>query len=139
MKKMIFILITPIFIFANDIKINNIAPKINTLKNSVKISETIDYDVYDPFLTAKPLLIKEKKVIKKKIKQVIKQNPIIIQTILNNKVLIHNKWYGAGDKVHGIRIKSIRKDAIIVIKNNRWTKINLRKNRNIITTKEATQ
>ena len=139
MKKLVFIIITPILVMANDVKINNIAPKINTLKNSEKISEIIDYDVYDPFSTAKPLLIVEKKVVKKKIKRVIKQNPIIIQTILNNKVLINNKWYAAGDKVQGRRIKSIRKDAIIVIENKKWTKIALRKNKNIITIKEAVQ
>ncbi len=136
MKKLL-IMILPIVIFGNDLEINKIAPKINTLKNSVKLSENVDYDVYDPFAPAKPLVIKEKKVIKRVIKHTIKQNPIIIQTILNNKVLINNRWYSAGDIIDGKRIKDVRKDAIIIIDNNKWVKINLKRNKNIIKIKEV--
>ena len=71
--------------FSSAVEINNLAPKIKNLKNGKKLSEKVDYDVYDPFATAKPLLIKKKKVVKKKIKHVIKHNHIIIQTIFNNK------------------------------------------------------
>ncbi|MEA2099025.1 MAG: hypothetical protein U9P72_02745 [Campylobacterota bacterium] len=140
MKKLLpIIILTPILSIVNAIEINKIAPKINTLKNNKKISDIIDYEVYDPFATAKPLLIEKKIVEKKVIKRVIKQNPIIIQTILNHKVLINNRWYSAGDIVQGRKIKSIRKDAIIVIENNKWVKIALKKNRNIINIKEVIQ
>jgi len=142
MKKLVLIMIIPILVIANNIEINKIAPKIKTFKNSEKISDTIDYDVYDPFATAKPIVIKvnkEKKVVKKRIKHIVKQNPIIIQTILNNKALINNRWYGAGDKIQGKRIKSVRKDAIIVIDNNKWVKITLKRNKSIIEIKEVSQ
>jgi len=137
MKKLVLIIITPILLMADHIEINKIAPKIKTFKNSEKISDTIDYDVYDPFATAKPIVIVKKKVLKKRIKHIIKQNPIIIQTILNSKALINNRWYGAGDKIQGKKIKSVRKDAIIVIDNNKWVKITLKRNKSIIEIKEA--
>lgn len=139
MKKLVLIMMIPILVIANHLEINKIAPKIKTFKNSEKISDTIDYDVYDPFATAKPIVIVKKKVIKKRIKHFVKQNPIIIQTILNNKVLINNRWYGAGDKIQGKRIKSVRKDAIIVIDNNKWVKITLKRKKSIIEIKEVSQ
>lgn len=133
--RLIILLLISSALFSNGVDVKKIAKKIGLLKNHIRISKEIDYKVYDPFAKAKPILLKkitkDTKVVKRK-----RKRPIIIQTILNKKAFINNRWFGVGDRVFGYLIKSIKRDAIFILKNHKWVKISMKKRKNIVTVKE---
>jgi len=102
---------------------------IANLKNSINISAKLDYNVYDPFASAKPILIKKEKDFLKKIPI---SDVIKIQTILNKKVLIKNRWFSVGDKINNNLIKHIKKDYIVVLNNKKWMKITTQRKKKLI-------
>lgn len=95
------------------IEITNIIQTMDKLNSSDKISSSLDYDVYDPFATAKPIL-KTKNI---EVKELSTSTPIVIQTILNDRVFISGEWYNAGDKIRDFKIKDIKSDRIELVKN----------------------
>jgi len=96
------------------LEIKDIMKSINKINSSNKIKQTIDYNVYDPFLTAEPILNIKKSYLKNKVTK----NPIILQTILNNKAFIDGKWYNNGDKIREFKVESINSDSVILSKNS---------------------
>ncbi len=131
--KVVFICLFSICVIlsAKNIEINDISEKIAKINSSVKKNQKLDYKVYDPFATAKPIL-KIKKIVKKsKI-----YHPITVEAILNNKAFIENKWYSVKDKIRGFKIISIKKDGIMIVKNNKKSLIKLRGVGNMIQIKE---
>lgn len=128
MKKL-FILFIPIFSFSDTINVDKVVKNIANIKKSIQISARLDYNVYDPFASAKPILIQKKKDIIKKLPI---SRSITIQTILNKKVLINNRWFSVGDRVNGGLIKSIDKNYIIMIKNKKWIKVATKRKKRVI-------
>ena len=134
MKKYIIIIsILPSVLFASTLNIQSIVTKIKALQSNTKISSQLDYNVYDPFATAKPILIQK---MKNRIK-IQKKSSILIQTILNKKVLVGGKWLKVGDKVQGATIKTINKDNIVIFKDNKWTKVSFKRKKDIIKIKKV--
>jgi len=135
MKYLIFFLFTTtLYLNASDFSIDKIVKKIDSVQKTVQKSPTLDYKVYDPFATAKPILKQKSKTVK--IVKNIKAKPILIQTIFNHKVLINGHWYRVGDKVYGATIVTIAKKNIILLKNNVKRTIYMRNKKKIIQTKE---
>jgi len=132
-KYIILIFFLPIIAFANKLDLEKIVTKIKNLQNDTKISENVDYNVYDPFATAKPILIQKRK---NRIK-IHKNSSIIIQTILNKKVLVSGQWLKVGDKIQGAVIKTINKDNIVIFKNNKWMKVSFKRKKDIIKIKRG--
>lgn len=128
MKKLLLLLI-PILSFANTIDVDKVVKNIANIKKSIQISAILDYNVYDPFATAKPIIIQKKRDL---IKRLPVSRSIKIQTILNKKVLINNRWFSAGDKVDGSVIKSIHKNHIIIIKDKKWMKVTTKRKKKLI-------
>jgi hypothetical protein len=104
-----FVVMLSSSLFCATFDIGYISKKIDAIENRPQISASIDYKVYDPFATAKPIL-----KIKKTPKAVKKFKPIIIQTILNRKVLVGNRWYRRGESINGKLIKAINPNSILV-------------------------
>ena len=131
MKSFIVLLfLLPICIFAKDIDVNQISKKIDVIKNSTKITAKLDYDIYDPFATAKPILKHKKK------KKTVKKRKIHIKTILNNRVFINRRWYNVGEIIYGYKIKSINSNYIVVLKHGERKRVYKYKKKNFIHTKE---
>jgi hypothetical protein len=128
---MIFTFIT---LYSSTIDVTPISKKIDALKNYKKSSATLDYNVYDPFSSAKPLLAtKEKKLV------TTVKHSIVIQTILNNKVFIDGKWFGVGSRIHGSTITAINANSISIIREGKYSIIALKSRKNIIQTKERSR
>ncbi len=134
MKIALLIILTLSLLHSATIDVTPISKKIDLLKNRKKSPATLNYNVYDPFSTAKPLLAtKEKKPV------VITKRPIIVQTILNKKALIDGRWYGVGSKVHGATITDIKTNSISVRNGKKHSVITLHSRKNIIQTKERSR
>ena len=112
-------------------QISDIIKTIDKLNDLTAISSKLDYEVYDPFASAKPIL-KTKNISKKTLKH---SNPIVIQTILNNRVFISGKWYNVGDKVRDFKIQNIRSDSIELSKDATIKIIRLDATKSILKTK----
>ncbi len=137
MKKLIILaILTPIFTLVNALNIDNISKRIDIINKQKEISSKIDYNVYDPFASAKPIISESKKI--EEIEPIIIL-PIIVQTILNNKVLINGKWHKTGDTVQGSVIKQINQKYIVVLRNKKKTLLTIKSNKSIIKTKEIIQ
>ena len=129
------IIFLPIMLFARDIDIEKISKQMDRLKSSKKIVSTLDYNVYDPFATAKPILKQKKAKKQKKYHRIIK-----LQTVLNGRVLIKNKWYSVGDKVYGYKIVKIDQNGISLYKNKKTKKVLFKKRKDFVhITKEIVQ
>jgi len=135
LKKLILLTITPL-LFASSTNIDKLSKKIDILNNDKKISSKLEYTIYDPFASAKPIISEAKGI--KEIEPIIVL-PIIVQTILNHKVLINNKWYKTGDIVQNGLIKEIHQKYIVVFKNKKKTFITIKSKKSIFTTKEITE
>jgi len=133
MKK-ILLFVIPIFSFSDTIDVDNVIKNIANIKKNIQISARLDYNVYDPFATAKPIIIQKKKDL---IKRLPINRSIIIQTILNKKVLVNNRWFSVGDRVNGNKIKSINKNHIIIIKDKKWMKVTTKRKNKLISIKES--
>ncbi len=132
MKYLFYIMLIVIPIGANDIDITPISEKIEALKQSKKTSPVLDYTLFDPFATAKPLLAAKQKppLIKKRFR------PIIVQTILNHRALIDGKWLRVGSSVYGGTISAIEQHRIIVKRGGKTITVPLKTGKRIIKTKE---
>jgi len=130
----LLIILTLSLLYSATIDVTPISKKIDLLKNRKKSPATLNYNVYDPFSTAKPLLAtKEKKPV------VITKRPIIVQTILNKKALIDGRWYGVGSKVHAATITAIKENSITIHSGEKYSVIALKSRKNIIKTKERSR
>ena len=128
------ILLSAITVSAETLDVSHISNKIDTVQQTKKTSPTLDYNVFDPFAKAKPLLAK------KGTKPVVNTSrPIIVQTILNNHALIDGRWVDVGGHVHGATIKAINQNNIIVSKDQKQITIPLRRKKSIIKTKERSR
>ena len=135
MNVYILFFLLPVLLFGHSVDIQQISKQLDRLKNHKKSISVIDYDIYDPFATAKPLLKQIKYKRKKRKKTTIK-----LQTILNDKVLIKNRWYKVGDKVYGYKITQVGKNSIVVFKNRKRKIIFFEKKKDFIhITKGITQ
>ncbi len=131
MKKIFILFCLPLYLMA--VNVDNISKKIDTIKSSHRVSPTLIYDVYDPFIQAKPIVnIKKKKKIVKK-RRVVKH--IVIQTVFNDKILVNNRWYKEGDKVMGLRVKKIYKNSALIGDSI----VRVSKHKSILQTKEIIQ
>jgi len=136
MRYIIFtFLICSTMLNALDFNIDKIVKKIDKVKNNIEKTYDLDYNVYDPFATAKPLLRHKSRATKKKRRV----RPIVIQTILNHKVFINRHWYRVGDFVQGVKIKAINNKNIVVLKNNRKKTIYIKPKKNFLQIKEIIQ
>ena len=131
------IFLLPIALFGYNMDVQKISKQMDRLKDYRKVVLTLDYNVYDPFATAKPIL-KQKKYnkVKKHYKRSIK-----LQTILNNRVLIKNRWYGVGDSISGYKIIKIEeKKGILLYKDGKSKQVLFKKKKDFIhITKEIVQ
>jgi len=131
------IFLLPVVLFGYNIDVQKISKQMDRLKDHRKVVLTLDYNVYDPFATAKPIL-KQKKYnkAKKHYKKSIK-----LQTILNNRVLIKNRWYGVGDSISGYKIVKIeQKKGILLYKDGKSKQVFFKKKKDFIhITKEIVQ
>jgi len=132
MKKVYFLLIFLfIDIVANSVDVGKLSKKIDSINQKSNKLLKIDYDVYDPFARAKPLVNKKSR------KKIIYTRAIKIQTILNNRVLISGKWFSKGDTVYNAKIKEIKKSSILILRDGKWTTLHLKNRKSIIKTKEV--
>lgn len=128
-----FLLVLPIYLMAVDV--DRISSKIESMKSSHRVPSALTYDVYDPFTQAKPI-VKEKKSKKVHlIKKRRKSRHIVIQTILNDMILVNNRWYKEGDRVMGMRVRRIYQNSALI--GNQTVKVSRRKS--ILKTKEIIQ
>ncbi len=120
---------------AADLDVTPIVSKIETLKQNKKTSPVVDYNVFDPFAKAKPLLAQQKQhpITKKRVR------PIVVQTILNRRALIDGKWYSKGDRIEGSTIIALKQHHIVVAKGDKTVTIPLKTGKRIITTKEPSR
>ncbi len=130
MKKEFFLLVFSITILSGSIDIAKLSKKIDDIDAMSRLSLRMDYDIYDPFAKAKPLINRSSK------KRIVYSKAIKIQTILNDRVLINNKWFSVGDKVFNAKIKNIRKKSITILKNRKLIRLHLRRIKDIIKTEE---
>jgi len=135
LKKLIILAITP-FLFASSVNVDNLSKKIDILNNDKKISSKLDYKIYDPFASAKPIINEAKEI--KDIEPIVIL-PIIVQTILNKKVLINGLWHKTGDIVQGNLIKEIHQKYIVVFKDKKRSFITIKPKKSILITKETIQ
>ena len=115
------------------IEIEGIIKSIDKINSSVKIPKKVQYDLYDPFSSAKPIL-NTKNDLNNNIVSV--KKPLILQTILNNRAFIDGKWYNEGDKVRHYYIKSINSDSLVLSQGKKIKTIRLTKIKNILNMKE---
>ncbi len=122
-------------LIAVNLDITPIVHKIDSLQQSRQTSPTVDYDVFDPFAKAKPLLAQKKQppITKKRIR------PIIVQTILNRRALIDGKWYAVGSRIYGSTVTAVKQNHIVLAKNGKTVTIPLKTGKRIIITKEPDQ
>jgi len=133
MRWFIYSIMIAVSLEASNIDINQLVQKIQKVQKNKKISQTVDYKIYDPFTKAKIILKKNNRTFVKKIKRA---KPIVIQTILNNSVLIDGKWYYRGAIVYGSKIIKINANNILVKKGNKIHMIRQREKQNLLKTKE---
>ncbi|MEA2111479.1 MAG: hypothetical protein U9P71_05470 [Campylobacterota bacterium] len=134
MKIVQILLLCSTFIFSDTVDVNPIVKKIDAIKESKKSPTTLDYNIYDPFAKAKPLLAKKEQ------KPVVKTaRPIRVQTILNGKALIDGKWHGVGSSVHDATIKTVANNHIVIIRDSKLITITIKSKKNIIKTKERSR
>jgi hypothetical protein len=128
----IYIFLFVSVLFSKDFDIEKVVAQVNSIKESNQLSPNLEYKVYDPFATAKPIL-KEKKrkgIHKTKVRR------IIPQTILNGEVFIDKKWYAIGDVIRGYKIKNINKRSISLYKNGLYKKVYLKSSKNVVKIEE---
>lgn len=130
MKKILLSLFLCTILFGYDIDVQKITQKIEKLKN-FKISKRLNYKVYDPFATAKPILKKETIV-----RHIIARRAIVVETILNHKAFIDGSWHSSGGYIHGVKIIKVLHDGILVARGSKKVLIPLKKEKDIIKTKE---
>jgi len=133
-KKAILMIFSSIVIYA--IEITDIIDSIDKMNSSVQIPKKIEYNVYDPFSSAKPILNTKHNT---KLKTNIILQPIILQTILNNRAFVDGKWYNKGDKVRDYKIEMVNSDSVILVKNFKKTIIRIKKIERILKMKEQKQ
>lgn len=121
-------ILMPLILIASDVDVKELAQKIEILKNEERVSQNLDYRVYDPFSQAKPIL-KSKNF---RVPKTTKKREIVLQTILNKRALIGGKWYSVGDRVQGELIESIQRDYIVIIRNNKRVKISFKQRKDIL-------
>jgi hypothetical protein len=131
----LFIFFLSSSLFAGDFDVSKIVEKVRNIKKSNQLSPILEYKVYDPFATAKPIL-KEKKI---KVIHKPKEQSIIPQTILNGEVFIDKKWYATGDIIRGYKIKNIGTKSILLYKNGIYKKCSLKSSNNIVKFEEKIQ
>ena len=132
MKRLFYIMLIALPLCAKDVDITSISEKIDALKQSKSTSPVLNYTLYDPFATAKPLLAAKQKppLIKKRIR------PIIVQTILNHRALIDGKWLRVGSSIYGGTISAIEQQHIVVTRGGKTITVPLKTGKRIIKTKE---
>jgi len=133
-KKAILMIFSSIVLYA--IEITDIIDSIDKMNSSVQIPKKIEYNVYDPFSSAKPILNTKHNT---KLKTNIILQPIILQTILNNRAFVDGKWYNKGDKVRDYKIEMVNSDSVILVKNFKKTIIRIKKIERILKMKEQKQ
>jgi len=131
MKFIIYWMIFSLSLFAMDI--SNIIDSIDRMNTSAKIPKKIEYNLYDPFSSVKPNL-NTKNDTSEKIATILE--PIILETILNNRAFIDGKWYNKGDKVREFKLITINSDSVVLIKDLKKTTLRLKKIENILKMKE---
>jgi len=101
--------------------------------------------IVDPFIysnqNTNPVKIKQKSVDKptiKKIEQIQKRAPLVLQTVLNERAKISGKWYKKGSIVQGMRLSKLEPN-LVTLKSNEETKLLLlnKKNRKISLSKHT--
>lgn len=114
------------FLYAQDVNVEELAKRIDKLETSTTLSQNLDYKVYDPFETAKPIL-EQKQIIRKK-----HNRAIVIQTVLNDRIFIQHKWYSKGDTVQGYKIKQIFHNSAQFCKNKKCKIIYQKSRKNLL-------
>ena len=130
-KIITFLMICSLSLLAIDI--TSIIETIDKMNSSTKISKKIEYDLYDPFASAKPILNKKENTLDKT-NDIF--SPIILQTILNNRAFIDGKWYNEGDKVREYNIETIDSDSVVLRKKMKKTTLKLKMIESILRMKE---
>jgi len=130
-KIITFLMICSLSLLAIDI--TSIIETIDKMNTSTKISKKIEYDLYDPFASAKPILNKKENTLDKTGGIL---SPIILQTILNNRAFIDGKWYNEGDKVREYNIETINSDSVVLRKKMKKTTLKLKMIESILRMKE---
>jgi len=101
------------------------------MDNTIKINDPFIYSNQN----SKPIKVKPKiiaKPIKKKI-DVQKSNPLILQTVLNNRAKISGKWYKKGSIVQGMRLSKLEQKLVTLEANGRTKLLLLNKKNKKIT------
>jgi len=115
-----FLILYSVGIYAFDVK--DITKKIENMEATGNTYDKIDYEVYDPFAVAKPIItkspIREQRVVAAPL-------PIVLQTILNQKALINNRWYDVGDAFREYKIQAIYKNLVVLAKESELKVINM--------------
>ena len=103
--------------------------------------------IVDPFIystqNTKSVKVKQKSIVKtniKKIEQIQKKAPLVLQTILNQRAKISGKWYKKGSIVQGMKLSKLEPD-LVTLRSNEETKFLFlnKKNRKISLLKQAGQ
>lgn len=71
----------------------------------------------------------DKKLFLQKI-QTEKINSLKLKAVLNNYAFINNSWYKKNDVIYGLKLVSIKKDTVILKRNNKTYKIGIFENEN---------
>ena len=124
------------YVHAYAMEVENIAKKIKEIEVSSSTYDKIDYEMYDPFVIAKPLMKKSNIKEQEATLPFEVEVQTTLQAILNERAFINNHWYSVGDKVVGYRVKFIDKYFVTLEKNSMDKTITLEDSKMIIKTKE---
>lgn len=118
--KIIYVLIFfSILLYAFDVE--SITKKIENMEASSNTYDKINYQIYNPFATAKP-------IVKKSVTSEIVMSrpfPIVLKTILNEKAFINDRWYSVGDVFREYKIQAILKSLVVLAKESELKIINM--------------
>ena len=110
MKIILICFLIVLNIDANSFDMKDITKKIEDIEVSDNTYDKINYEIYDPFAVAKPIM--KKNGVQKR--TVVSIPYIRLQTVLNARVFMNNSWYDVGDKIQGYKVKSIHKNFVVL-------------------------
>lgn len=101
--------------------VESIIKKIENMEASNNTYDKINYEIYNPFATAKPI------VKKSTTSEIVMSRPfpIVLKTILNEKAFINNHWYSVGDVFREYKIQAIHKSLVVLAKESELKIINM--------------
>ncbi|WP_201352410.1 hypothetical protein [Hydrogenimonas urashimensis] len=97
-----------------------------------RLPPTPDYEVYDPFKRAEPLMKKSGPRVPPKVRR----TTIRVTAVMNDKAFVNGRWVGKGSRVGSYRIIDVRADGIVVKEGNKRLLLPLKRERKLLQIKD---